>query len=298
MAFLNDMDIKTLQVFSHLAKSLHFGQTAYAFHVSPSTLSRMIQRIEDQLGCQVLERDNRSVQLTSQGRQFEAFAMQQIQQWQAFQSSLKTQQKQLTGTLSVYCSVTAAYSHLPQVLDGFRRVYPQIEIILETGSVAAAVEKVKSNQVDIAITALPEKLSSRLDFHPIAKIPLSIIAPTIDCQVSQQLQPRQIDWQQLPIILPEHGLARKRFEDWYRQKEVGKPNIYATVAGHEALVSMVALGCGVGIAPEVVIENSPVKERIRRLTEPTAIKPFELVLCYSKKQKHQPIVNAFLNTLQ
>lgn len=281
-----------------MAQSLHFGQTAYAFHVSPSTLSRMIQRIEDHLGCAVLHRDNRTVQLTVAGKQFKDFAIQQISQWQAFQSSLHTQQQQITGKLSLYCSVTAAYSHLPKVLDGFRRKYPQIEIILETGSVAAAVDKVKNNQVDIAITALPENLPNNLDFYPIAKIPLCIIAPSIDCPVSQQLLPRQVDWQSVPIILPDHGLARKRFENWYRQKGVGKPNIYATVAGHEALVSMVALGCGVGIAPEIVIANSPVQERIKRITDPSILKPFELVLCYGKKQQQQPIIKEFLMTVR
>ena len=126
---------------------------------------------------------------------------------------------------------------------------------------------------------------------------MSIIAPTIDCRVTQLLAQRQVDWQQVPIILPDHGQARKRFEQWYRQKGVGKPNIYATVAGHEALVSMVALGCGVGISPEVVIENSPVKERINRLTATSIIKPFELGICASKKRVAEPIIHAFLSTM-
>ena len=39
--------------------------------------------------------------------------------------------------------------------------------------------------------------------------------------------------------------------------------IYATVGGHEAMVSMVALGCGVALLPEVVLENSqPVRNHV------------------------------------
>ena len=41
------------------------------------------------------------------------------------------------------------------------------------------------------------------------------------------------------------------------------PMIYATVGGHEAMVSMVALGCGVALLPEVVLENSPEPVRNR-----------------------------------
>ncbi len=292
------MDIKSLQIFSHLANSLHFGQTAHAHHVSPSTLSRMVQRLEDELGCQLLQRDNRSVVLTSAGQRLVQYAKQQLLDWQDFQADLHAEQPQLNGRLSIYCSVTAAYSHLPQLLDGFRRMYPHIEIMLETGNAANAVEQVQSKQVDFAIAAYPEKLANSCHFYSIAQIPLSIIAPTIDCQVSQQLQARQIDWQSIPIILPDHGSARKRFEHWYRQKGQGKPNIYATVSGHEALVSMVALGCGVGIAPEVVIENSPVKERIKRLTSTQSIKPFELGVCCLKQRMHEPVIKAFLATIK
>lgn len=291
------MDIKSLQVFTHLAASLHFGQTAHAHHVSPSTLSRVVQRIEDEVGCKLLQRDNRSVLLTPAGVKFEHYAQQQILQWQTLQGELMAEQPQLRGKLRIYCSVTAAYSHLPQLLDGFRRLYPHIEIMLDTGDAADAVDKVKERIVDVAIAAMPESLPKNCHFYSIAQIPLSIIAPTIDCHASQLLAQRQIDWQQVPVILPEHGSARKRFEHWYRQKGAGKPNIYATVSGHEALVSMVALGCGIGIAPEVVVDTSPVKDRVRRLSQSTHIEPFELGVCCLNKRMQEPLVAAFLATI-
>ncbi len=292
------MDRKLLQVFTTLADSLHFSQTAHAHHVSPSTLSRMIQRIEDELGCQLLQRDNRTVQLTEAGSAFNEFAKQQLQSWQQLQQQLQQGQGQLKGKLSIYCSVTAAYSHLPKLLDSFRQLYPQVDIILDTGNAADAIDKVTNGEVDFAIAAYPETLPKSCHFYSIAQIPLSIIAPTIDCQVSQQLESRNIDWAKIPFILPDHGSSRLRFQQWYRQKKLGKPHIYAAVSGHEALVSMVALGCGVGIAPEVVIENSPVKERIKRLTAPSVLKPFELGVCYLKKNINDAVIAAFLDSIR
>ena len=75
------MDTKSLKLFQHLANSLHFGKTAAAYHLSPSTLSRSIQRLEEELGSQLLIRDNRSVLLTKEGKQFLAYADQQISQF-------------------------------------------------------------------------------------------------------------------------------------------------------------------------------------------------------------------------
>ena len=53
------MDLRNLELFLHLADSLHFGKSADAMAVSPSTLSRAIQRLEQETGCILFERDNR-----------------------------------------------------------------------------------------------------------------------------------------------------------------------------------------------------------------------------------------------
>ncbi len=290
------MDIKSLKMFQHLAHSQHFGKTAKHFHVSPSTLSRVIQRLEEKLGTLLLHRDNRTVNLTSAGEQLQHFAEQQLEQWQLLKLSINQKQAELTGKLQIYCSVTAAYSHLPPLLDRFRQQHPLVEIMLTTGDAADALEQVTQQAVDFAIAAKPENLSSSVYFHHLAQVPLAVIAPTMACSVQQQLQETPIDWAKIPIILPEHGAARKRFEQWFRKKQQGKPNIYATVAGHEALVSMVALGCGVGIAPKVVVDNSPVKSRVQYILsdkELDDIKPFDLGICCLNQKREQPLLKAF-----
>ena len=291
------MDIKSLQMFQHLAHSLHFAKTAEAFHISPSTLSRTIQRQEQQLGCTLLHRDNRTVALTDAGKQLKNFADQQLEQWQLLKLSLNQKQAELKGTLHIYCSVTAAYSHLPSLLDRFRQEHPLVEIMLITGDASDALEQVQQQAVDFAIAARPDKLASRFYFHHLAQVPLTVIAPTIACSVQQQLQNPVLDWSKIPIILPEHGPARIRFEHWYRKKQQGKPNIYATVSGHEALVSMVALGCGVGITPTVVVDNSPVKDRVQYLPRAGEIEPFELGVCCLNQRLQQPLIKAFFDAI-
>ena len=285
-------------MFSHLAKGLHFGKTAQAFHVSPSTLSRAIQRIETELGCSVLHRDNRTVILTDGGRHLQQYAEQQIEQWQLLKHSLEQKQEVLKGKLHIFCSVTAAYSHLPPLLERFRQQHPLVEIMLTTGDASDAFEQVEHQSVDLAIAARPENVSRTFHFHELARIPLAVIAPTMMCRVQQLLQESVLSWSNIPIILPEHGQARKRFEYWYRKKQQGKPNIYATVSGHEALVSMVALGCGVGIVPQVVVENSPVKDKVQYLPNVGEIEPFELGICCLNQQREQPLVKAFFDAIE
>ncbi|MGJ8693048.1 MAG: HTH-type transcriptional activator IlvY [Thalassotalea sp.] len=291
------MDLKSLEMFVHLSRSLHFTQTAKVFHVSPSTLSRIIQRLEEHVGYSLLLRDNRSVVLTDAGKQFQTYADQQIEQFRALKLSLNQKHADLKGKLRIYCSVTAAYSHLPPLLERFRLRYPLVEIMLTTGDASDALEQVQQNLVDFAIAAKPEGLSRMFYFHHLARIPLSVIAPTMACHVQKQLQQEVLAWADIPIILPEHGPARTRFDYWFRKKQQGKANIYATVSGHEALVSMVALGCGVGIVPKVVVENSPVKDRVQFLENAGDIEPFDLGICCLNQQREQPLVKAFFDAI-
>jgi LysR family positive regulator for ilvC len=77
-----------------------------------------------------------------------------------------------------------------------------------------------------------------------------------------------------------------------------KPNIYASVAGHEALVSMAALGCGITIAPQLVIDASPVKNKILILKPNINPEPFNLGICCQSSKKADPIVSAFILSSQ
>jgi LysR family positive regulator for ilvC len=292
------MDIKSLKLFLHLSHSLHFSKTAQAKHVSPSTLSRCIQRIEDELGVALLVRDNRSVVLTDAGNLFKQYALKQIDQWEVLKRELKESKSELEGQINLFCSVTAAYSHLPPILDRFRQLHPKIEIKLNTGDSAIAVDQVLQEQVDFAITAYPDSFPTGLHFKKLAEIPLSIIAPSIACALTAEINQHNVNWKTIPFILPEHGAVRRRFDNWFRKFKVGKPHIYATVAGHEALISMVALGCGVGIAPDVVIENSPVRDRVQEIISESSIQSFDLGVCCNKKRLQEPLINAFISCVE
>lgn len=289
------MDLKDLKLFLHLAESRHFGKTAKATHVSPSTLSRQIQRMEEELGRPLFLRDNRTVELTQSGQQLKAFAQQTLLHYQQLRNALSQEDESLSGELRLFCSVTAAYSHLPTVLDRFRALHPSVEIKLTTGDAADAVEKVQSNDADLAIAGRPENLPASVEFHKIGEVPLVMIAPSLPCPVQSLMAVDKPDWASIPFILPEHGPTRRRIDQWFRRHHISNPLIYATVAGHEAIVSMVALGCGIALLPSVVLDNSPesVRRRITVAENVAQTSAFDLGVCVQKKRLSEPLIHAF-----
>lgn len=294
------MDLRDLKTFLHLAESRHFGRSARAMHVSPSTLSRQIQRLEDDLGQALFVRDNRTVTLTEAGEQLRQFAHHTLLHYQQMRHTLGQRGPSLTGELRLFCSVTAAYSHLPPILDRFRAEHPSVEIKLITGDAADAVEKVDSGEADLAIAGKSESLPPGIGFAMLENLPMVLIAPALPCPVRHQVSETEPDWAKVPFILPEQGPVRRRIELWFRQQKLSNPFIYATVGGHEAMVSMVALGCGVALIPEIVLENSPepVRNRVMILERSDEKTPFELGVCVQKKQLHEPIVSAFWKIVQ
>ena len=285
------MNIRTLRLFLHLCESKNFSQTAEAMHVSPSALSRQVQKLEQDIGHALFVRDNRRVELTPIGNQLLPVAMRIINEWKQFQVAINNEDAELKGEIKLFCSVTASYSHLPELLSSFRVKHPYIEFKLLTGDPALAIDKVLNDEVDIAISAMPEQLSPRVEFATISEIPLSFIGPAGISSFVEELQKESPDWNKIPFILPQTGTSRVRADNWFKQMKI-KPNIYAQIAGNEALVSMVSLGCGVGIAPDVVINNSPVRDKVQRLSTIAPMKPFKLGVCCKRSQLDNPLLKA------
>ncbi|HCP56320.1 MULTISPECIES: HTH-type transcriptional activator IlvY [Pseudomonas] len=290
------MNSHSLILFLSLADNLHFGKTSREHHVSPSALSRSIKQLEDELGTQLFLRDNRSVRLTREGQQFREYATEVISGWQTMRQSFKQDQLILQGELSLYCSVTASYSFLYDILSSFRQEYPRIEMKLHTGDAAKAVERIQEGLEDIAIGARPDSLPTGVAFQPIARSALRFIGPQSPQLLTEEQvkHPSAASWRDVPMILSEEGLARTRTDRWLKNHSI-KPRIYAQVSGNEAIVSMVSLGFGIGVVPQIVLDNSPLSARIRTYDIQPPLTAYDIGLFALEKHLKEPLINAFWN---
>lgn len=287
------MDHKELQLFLHLAKSLSYARSSEACHVSPSSLSRAIQRLEAELGVALFERDNRHVALTPDGQLFREYADDAVNNWLAIKERFAKSRESLAGEISLFCSVTASYSFLYDLLSRFRERHPGIEIKLHTGDTAQALERVFSEQEDIGIAAIPDSVPSSLCVQVLASTPLVFIAPASRILYEQgYVSAAGVDWESVPMILSESGLARERVDRWFRERRI-RPNIYAQVAGNEAIVSMVSLGFGIGLVPELVVQNSPLAAKISILEQEHGLEPFRIGVCALQRKLGNPLITAF-----
>jgi len=284
------MDIRELKIFLTVAELLHFGKASQACNLSPSALTRTIQRLEEQVEQPLFLRDNRTVQLSSAGEQFRSYARQTVQEWKTFQTTLKNEQA-IAGTLSIYASITAVYSLLPHLLEAYRSAYPEVQLELRTGAAEQAVERLQSGEIDLAVAALPDRHRSRIEFLPITTTPLVFIASKNDIAEIPTTD-GQLDLSRAPLVLPQTGLSRRRLNQWLKEQRI-TPNITSEVTGNEAIIPMVRLGCGIGIVPQLVVDRSPFREDVVTLDQAPQLGSYQVGLCTSKRNLQRPGVHAF-----
>jgi len=290
------MDYDALRLFVHLSRSLHFGRTSRQCHASPSALSRTIQRMEAELGHALFIRDQRTVTLTREGELFRRHAVDTLARYESVQQELDHGGERLHGTLSLFASVTACQSFLPPLLSAFRSQHPDIHLQLETGYAVNALEMLEQDVVDVAIAALPERIPNTLVARALLHTPLVFVAPVLACRATEWLSERPIPWARVPMVLPASGLARASADQWFKRRRVS-PEVYGELAGNEAILSLVSLGCGVGVVPRLVAEQSPLRESLRVLEVEPRVGEFRIGVCSARRKYEQPIVRAFWDTL-
>ena len=271
-----------LAAFLHLSESLHFSNSAKALHMSASALTRCIQRIEADVGQPVLLRSRRAVTLTRAGEILRDYARAHMAAHAQLVEALAAEARVPTGELRIACTVTACHSVLPRLLARFRERYPGIHLQLSTSDAARCLARLESDEVDVAVVPEPDAPPAELRFVRLAFTELSLIAPSTDKELVRRAALSGSHWRGLPVILPRRGLDRERIDAWFEARSA-QPEIYAEVEGNEAILAMVALGCGVGIVPELVRKESTMRGRIEAVEVARPPRGYYVSLCAKER---------------
>ncbi len=291
------MDLDDLRHFEHLAQTLHFGQSARARGMSASALTRRIQALESELGRALFLRDQRQVQLTDAGQVLRRYARRQIEQYEELQNHLRSEQEAPTGELNIACTVTACHTILPTLLTQFRQRYPNITPRLLTQDAARSRAQLKDGELDLAVIPTDPKRTEGLQVQALASTKLLFVAPKDlallgDPAVLQSSLQRGSTLAEVPLVAPIGGLERERLEQWLRRRKVA-PRIVAEVRGNEGMLAMVSLGSGIGIVPELVLVNSPLRDSLQVLDKLTPPRGYQVSLCARPRSLKRRVVEVF-----
>lgn len=157
-----------------MAKNLHFARAANEINLSPSALSRLISRLEEETGAELFDRRSKDIFLTEKGRKFLGFASKCVEEKENLVNEFSQIKDSVCGTLHVYASVTACYTIMPPFIKKLSAKYPAVHLSVETGDPAGAVSAVREGRAELAVAAIPDERSAFLTAFPCAEVLLCL----------------------------------------------------------------------------------------------------------------------------
>lgn len=148
--------MRDLSYFIKVAQLGHLGRAAEALHISPSALSKCIDRLESQYAAQLFQRVGRSIRLSEAGRLLLAHAVQVERLLDQAQRQTTALGQGLSGSVRVGAAATSADYLLPAACSALQREAPAVVVELQIGMNDVLREQLRKGQLDIVVGPLGE----------------------------------------------------------------------------------------------------------------------------------------------
>src|SRR5580698_8790073 len=172
------MELRHLRYFVTAAEEQHFGRAAERLRVAQPALSRQIQDLEDEIGCQLFDRLPRGVKINAAGKSFLEDARRILQQVNEATTRAARVARGQSGTLRVGFAESASWHGVvPDSFRQFRERQPDAELQLNPLSSLEQVEAVRSGRLDAGFVFDFPKADRELDHVRVASHNLILAAP-------------------------------------------------------------------------------------------------------------------------
>ena len=185
------MTLQLLRYYAAIAQCRNFTRAAKECYISQPALSKAIRQLESELGCQLLIRTTRSVELTEAGKVCLKEARHILRQCDQLRDLVLRADGNSVGLVRVGYMMSSQIRHLYRAIDLQKARFRLDE---EYGTMNAILDKLKSGQLDIvlvpcwavrgvcgvaSVQLIPSRLLALLPFgHPLAargEIPLEAL---------------------------------------------------------------------------------------------------------------------------
>lgn len=145
--------LQAIRFFLKLGETLSFKVTAEHFGVPPSTVSRSLKRLEDELGVSLVHRTTRQVRLTESGEWYRAEVIDPLRALSVAEDMVQQQSLEPAGTVRITAVHGYGEMRLFSVLDRFRAMYPRIVCDVELTDKALDLS---TGEIDVALRVTNE----------------------------------------------------------------------------------------------------------------------------------------------
>lgn len=278
------MDTKKLEALAAAVEHGSFTRAAEALGYTQSGMTHMMNSLERDIGFPVLLRGRAGVRLTPAGERIYPLVRQVLSASQALDREITLINSHKEDTIRVAAYSSIAMHWLPEVIQQFRRVHPELTVDIQMGSVEEVYRWVREDRVDMCFASRQEGVS--LEWTHLRDDPLLVILPPdYDLQGREQLDIHAL--QGMDFLMPSLGFHL----DIMRALGSVEPNIRKTQVSDSVIISMVEHGLGVSVLSELVLKGR--RDNVVAVPmDPPAAR--ELGIAVRSKKELRPIARRFL----
>jgi DNA-binding transcriptional LysR family regulator len=238
---LPDISIRQLEYLVAVAESPTWAVAAGSVGVSASALSQGLAELERRVGVVLFEPDGRRRVLRDVATPVLDHARQVVSLTGDLADWADRVNASAAGRVRLGMVDVAAVDHYPEVLRGFRRERPDVELTLSVAPSASLLDDLRSGALDLAVCVEPAQSLPGVEFEPLRDEPIVLYAPA---GVAVGSPSTWGPW----VLFPDGSLTRHQIVEHLRA--VGAP-VQVAADSHQANVlrEMVSLGLGWTVLP-------------------------------------------------
>ncbi|PCK31537.1 LysR family transcriptional regulator [Pseudoalteromonas piscicida] len=145
------MRFEQLEQFVALGNLRHFRQAAEQTQISTSALTRSIQTLEDEIGCELVKRSTRSVKLTEQGELFLKYCKTTLSELDLTKKTIKQSLFGRDNQKLIIGYTSQASSIVPVSCGQFLAQYPDVKIEMQLQDELELSRKLQHGEIDISV---------------------------------------------------------------------------------------------------------------------------------------------------
>jgi LysR family transcriptional regulator, hydrogen peroxide-inducible genes activator len=242
------MDLNQIRYYLNLAQTLNFTEAARQSGVSQPSLTRAIQRLEEELGGPLLYRDGKDTRLTALGRDIQLEFMRIQASLDAVSEIVDTSVMGQRRRLAIGIATTIA----PAVMAGFWRhvltQLPMVELQFFPMRPGEAEAEVLSGRYDLCLLTDPPKPNMKLTVLPLFRECLRL-AMAADHSLTRKAEITPAEMSEEPYLDRLHCEFRSALIKHFMDRNiVMRPRVHSE--REDWLQQMVAAGVGICALPE------------------------------------------------
>ena len=162
------MDLHQLRGFYEIARTRSFTRAADKLFLSQPAISLQVKALEGELGEPLFDRKRREIRLTEAGEVLFKYVQQVFDGLEDARNEIAALHNEVRGRLVVGTSDTNCTYILPDVLEEFRRCYPEVDLDIRNRISSEIANLVAADGVNIGLGTLPVRYRDVQEKYPIA----------------------------------------------------------------------------------------------------------------------------------